>query len=64
VADGGRTLAEAIHQGRAIAVSDGSYKDGYGTAAYVLEGETVANRIVCALATPIKNRNFTVPVNN
>jgi hypothetical protein len=52
VADGGRTLAEAIHQGRAIAVSDGSYKDDFGTAAYVLEGETASNRIVCALATP------------
>jgi hypothetical protein len=52
VADGGRTLAEAIRRGRAIAVSDGSYKDDFGTAAYVLEGETAANRIVCALATP------------
>jgi hypothetical protein len=52
VTDGGRTLAEAIRQGQAIAVSDGSYKDDFGTAAYVLEGKTAANRIVCALASP------------
>jgi hypothetical protein len=52
VADGGKTLAEAICKGTAIAVCDGSFKDELGMAAYVLEGETTANRIVVVLVTP------------
>jgi hypothetical protein len=52
VSDDGRALAEAIREGKAIAVSDGSYKEGFGTAAYVLEGETSENRIVAVLVVP------------
>jgi hypothetical protein len=52
VADSGQTLAASIHRGHAIAVSDGSFKDEFGTVAYVLEGATAANRIVGALAVP------------
>ena len=37
VLDDGRALAHALRQGTAIAVSDGSYKAGRGTAAFILE---------------------------
>ena len=52
VVDGGKTLAEAIHNGVAITICDGSFKDEFGMAAYVLEGETSTNRIVVVLVTP------------
>jgi hypothetical protein len=52
VTDGGRALADAIRLGHAIAVSDGSYKDELGMAAYVLEGENGTNRIVAVLKVP------------
>jgi hypothetical protein len=35
--DEGKAIAQAIKKGTAIAVSDGSYKDGKGTAAFILE---------------------------
>lgn len=44
--DEGLTLATAIKNHNAIAVSDGSFKDGYGTAAWVLEGIDNRGRIV------------------
>ena len=34
--DNGHTIAEAIKSGKAIAVSDGSYKNNLGTAAFVI----------------------------
>jgi hypothetical protein len=37
VTDEGEAMAQAIKNGTAIAVSDGSYKDGRGTAAFILE---------------------------
>jgi hypothetical protein len=43
--DNGQTIAEAIRNGSAIAVSDGSYKDKFGTAAWALEGKTALHRI-------------------
>lgn len=43
--DDGRTIAAAIISGRCIAVSDGSEKDGIGTAAWVLEGDSSKHRI-------------------
>ena len=52
VADGGATIAKAIRQGIAVAVCDGSYKEAFGTAAYVVEGATMAKRMVVVLATP------------
>lgn len=36
--DNGLTIAEALKAGTAIAVSDGSYKEGVATASWVLEG--------------------------
>lgn len=45
-------LANAIHQGQAVVVSDGSFKDSFGTAAYVLEGTNSDNHIVVVLVTP------------
>jgi hypothetical protein len=37
MADDGKDIAQAISRGSAIAVSDGSYKDGRGTSAFILE---------------------------
>ena len=44
--EGGTTIAEAIHKGSAIAVSDGSYKNQFGTSAYVLESDTSDHCVV------------------
>jgi hypothetical protein len=52
VLDEGETLAAAIRQGQAISVCDGSYKDGFGTAAYVLEGATSVNWLVVMFVVP------------
>jgi hypothetical protein len=52
VSDGGIMLANAIHQGQAVVVSDGSFKDSLGTAAYMLEGTNSDNHIVVVLVTP------------
>jgi hypothetical protein len=52
VLDDGETLAAAICQGQAIAVCNGSYKDDFGMAAYVLEGATSVNRLVVVLVVP------------
>lgn len=37
VTDNGKAIAQAIRDGTAIAVSDGSYKNERGTAAFILE---------------------------
>jgi DNA mismatch repair ATPase MutS len=55
VADGGAVIAETIRQGIAVAVCDGSFKDAFGTAAYVLEGATMEKRMVVVLVTPGKS---------
>lgn len=39
ITDEGRVIANTIIHGEAIAISDGSFKDLYGTAAWVFEGE-------------------------
>ena len=39
-ADGGQALVDAIANGCAIAVSDGSFKDEYGTAGWTIRGDT------------------------
>lgn len=44
--DEGVIIADAIRNRTAIAVSDGSFKDTYGTAAWVLEGDISAGRII------------------
>jgi hypothetical protein len=50
--DNGLTIAEAIRQGTAIAVSDGSFKNELGTAAFVIEGKDQTNRILAGHLTP------------
>ena len=44
--DNGLTIAAALQAGNAIAVSDGSFKDSQGTAAFVIEGEASEGRLV------------------
>jgi hypothetical protein len=44
--DNGEILAAALAGNYAIAVSDGSYKDNFGTSAFVLEGRTKEGRIL------------------
>ena len=49
----GASIAEAIRQGTAISVCDGSYKTHFGTAAYVLQnGNQRDGRIIGANVTP------------
>jgi hypothetical protein len=43
--DDGRTIAQVIRDGTAIAVSDGSFKDCFGTASWVVEGSSPSHRI-------------------
>ncbi len=50
--DDGDIIAEAIRNRTAIAVSDGSFKDTYGTAAWVLEGDSSDGRIVGHVIAP------------
>ena len=45
VDDDGRYVAQAIQDGTAIAVSDGSFKDATGAAAFVLEGPKYAHHV-------------------
>jgi hypothetical protein len=49
----GSTVTQAILRGNAIAVCDGSYKDHFGTAAFVLQnGNSQTSRILGAHVTP------------
>ena len=41
----GHLIAEAIRRGKAIAVSDGSYKEGFGTSAFVIESLSTGQRV-------------------
>ena len=50
--DNGRTIAEAIKSGKAIAVSDGSYKNNLGTAAFVIEGADSNDRVEGVMVVP------------
>ncbi len=50
--DHGTYFATALQNGTAVAVSDGSYKFGFGTAAYVLEGPDSQHRILGQNQTP------------
>jgi len=49
-----RNLEEAIRMGKAVAVSDGSYMETIGTAAWTIEGRMASNRIVGTGYTPGK----------
>lgn len=57
VEDGCRIIAEAIRNRVAIAVSDGSFKDAYGTAIWVLEGDTSNGRIIGCVIAPGNSSN-------
>jgi hypothetical protein len=50
--DDGEEIAEAIKAGTTIAVSDGSFQDGKGTSAWVIEGNTSNNQISGSNFTP------------
>ncbi len=51
--DHGRHIAQALLRGNAVAVCDGSYKDHFGTAAFVIQsGDSSLLRILGAHATP------------
>jgi len=46
----GEYIAQSIKEGWAIAVSDGSYKEGYGTASWIIqneEGRSIEGNVVC-----------------
>jgi hypothetical protein len=55
--DDGAILALAIIQGDAIAVSDGSYQDTYGTASWVLEGANSTGRLLGDVVVPGNERD-------
>lgn len=50
--DDGITIAQALQNKEAIAVSDGSFKDDYGTAQWILEGKNSHGRMVGQVITP------------
>lgn len=50
--DDGFVLSQAIRNQDAIAISDGSYKDTFGTAAIILKGTTVLGRIEFSVIVP------------
>lgn len=45
ITDEGLTIAQALTDGTAVAVSDGSLKNGLGTAAFTIESSTYENRV-------------------
>jgi hypothetical protein len=44
VTDDGSAIAAAIREGRCVSVSDGSFKDQYGTSAWAIEAESSVDR--------------------
>jgi Reverse transcriptase (RNA-dependent DNA polymerase) len=52
MSDEGISITNALKNGTAIAVSDGSYKETFGTAAFVLEGVNSNGRIVNTVIAP------------
>ena len=50
--DDGDTIADAIRHGKGIGVSDGSFKDQFGTACWILQGETAGGEIKCPCLVP------------
>jgi hypothetical protein len=55
------TLVESIQQGTAVAVTDGSFKDTMGTAAYVVQDRLIdpTSRIVLVIQTPGRSKDHT-----
>jgi hypothetical protein len=52
LSDDGTTIAKAITQGEAIAISDGSFQDQFGTASWVIEGNCDRGRITGDVTIP------------
>ncbi len=52
IEDNANTIATAIRNRVAIAVSDRSYKSSYGTEAWIIEGEDSSGRVVGCLISP------------
>jgi hypothetical protein len=50
--DNGMQVAQAIRDGVAIAVSDGSFKDGFGTSALVIEASDSTDNIIAVNIVP------------
>lgn len=50
--DDGFCIAQAIQDGTAIAVSDGSYKNGFGTSALIIEAADSRDNIIALNAVP------------
>ncbi len=46
IEDNGAAIAQALIQGTAIAVSDGSFKNQQGTSAFVIDGKSAVGRLV------------------
>jgi len=47
-----QVVVEAIVQGTALAVSDGSFKEGRGAATWMIEGQMASNKIAGACLVP------------
>jgi len=47
-----QVVVEAITQGTALVVSDGSFKEGQGAAAWTIKGRTATNKITGACLVP------------
>ena len=54
-------VVEAITQGKALAVTDGSYKDNWGTAALVISDPSGVNKIWARHVTPGEDRTQSAP---
>ncbi len=52
VPDNGESIAEAIWNGTAIAITDGSFQAQMGTSAFILEGENLRNHLVSVNQAP------------
>ena len=52
VSDDGADIARSLQHGTTITVSDGSFKEGFRTAAYTILGEAPARRLVVINVTP------------
>ena len=50
--DDGGLIADALRAGHCVGISDGSFKDEYGTACWVVKGETSQGRIFGPCITP------------
>ena len=52
VSDDGADITQAIHQGLAMVVSNGSFKEGFGMAAFTIVGNVSSHQLVATNVTP------------